>query len=57
MEKGVLKQKMHQGFNFVDEKVSGIITSVIKLKLESLIAIKAKIKMQKEVVDTIKLTG
>jgi hypothetical protein len=46
MVEGVLKQKMHSGFSSIDEKVTGIITSVIKLKLEQLIASKAKIQMQ-----------
>jgi hypothetical protein len=48
---------VHEGFSVVDEKILGIFSSVVKLKVEQMLSVKSNLAMQQEVVDTIKVTG
>jgi len=57
IDKGVVKKKEYLGFSLIDEQVMIILTTLARMKMEQLIAIREKKAMEEEVIRTIELAG
>lgn len=49
--------KKHIGFNFIDEQVMNLLSSIVSIKFDQIKAIRMKHSMQTEVLNTIELAG